>query len=74
MSTMSTAASLAPNDGLIRIKPNQILCAIDGCEKASSFNVHRFFALARPAKLVYCEPHGNQLASELGVGLPDDAG
>jgi hypothetical protein len=71
---MSTATSPAPNDRLIRINPNQILCAIDGCEKAASFVVHRFFDSARPAKLAYCEPHGKQVAGELGIGLPDDAG
>jgi hypothetical protein len=67
---MSTTARPAPQDRIVRISPNQIMCTISECGKAAKFVLHRFEGSATPARLAYCEHHVKQVASELRVRMP----
>ena len=49
-----------PQDRLVRLKPNQVLCSITGCCKGSLV-FYRFLGSTKPARLVYCQYPTKQL-------------
>ena len=54
---------------LIRIRPDQVLCKVLGCENAASFILYESTGEAKPAVLAYCEDHAKPIAKELGISL-----
>jgi hypothetical protein len=72
LSGANAVSSRGQQDRLIRIKPNQIFCTIDGCGKPASFVLHRFLGLAKPVRLAYCDEHAEQVARDLRIEMPDE--
>jgi hypothetical protein len=61
----------AQQDKLAHIKPNQVLCAITGCDKSASFVLHRYLGSRKPARLAYCDEHARRIARDYRIRIPE---
>jgi hypothetical protein len=57
-------------DKFSRLRPEQVLCSMSGCERPAIYLLERDVDSEKPALFAYCEAHAKQISRDLRIPLP----